>query len=907
MAKKPVKPDATKTTPHDAGNGRLVSDSEMHKATPVDGLYENWFLDYASYVILDRAVPYVEDGLKPVQRRILHAMDELDDGRFNKVANIIGHTMQYHPHGDASIGDAIVNLGQRNLLIETQGNWGNIHTGDSAAAPRYIEARLSKFGREILFNPKTTAWQLSYDGRKKEPVTLPVKFPLLLAQGAEGIAVGLSTKILPHNFCELCECSILALKKQPFTLYPDFPTGGLVDVTDYKGGERGGRVRVRARIKEMDKKTLSITELPFGSTTGSLIESIIKASEKGKIKIRQIEDNTARNVEILVHLAPGASTDITIDALYAFTDCETALSPNCCIILKEKPLFTTVEDVLRRAAEATKQLLKRELEIRLQELEEEWHFSSLEKIFIEKKIYRDIEEATTWEMVLGNIDKGLKPYKKLFRREITQDDIVKLTEIRIKRISKFDAFKADEHIRGLEAEMDEVKNNLAHITDYTVRYYRDLLKKYGAGRERKTEIKTFDTIQANIVAAANTKLYVNRAEGFIGWGLKKDEFVADCSDIDDIIVFRKDGVMQVVRIGEKVYVGKNVEYVGVFRKDDDRAVYHMVYQDGKMGKVYAKRFQVQGVTRNKEYNLTKGGKESQLLYISAMPNGESEVVTVHHKNIPRIRRLEFQFDFGNMVIKGRGAGGNILTKWPVRKVARKSVGASTLASRPIWYDPGIMRLNADGNGFYLGRFDADDKILVLYDDGTYELTSFELTNRYEGKGTVMDMVKFVPDVVVSAIYYDAKDKVYYAKRFLIETTTPDKKFPFIGEEGGNKLAFATARMAPVVQLTVVDKKNKPYEGKEIELEDFVDVKGWKAVGKRITSETVQSVKLVRYEPDPALSTDNDADADEAEEADEAPAPKAAPKTSPKAKAQPKPAKAPTKGKKPGAKGKTLFD
>ncbi len=869
---------------------------------PVETLYENWFLEYASYVILDRAVPYVDDGLKPVQRRILHALNELDDGRFNKVANVIGHAMQYHPHGDASIGDAIVNLGQRNLLIDTQGNWGNIHTGDNAAAPRYIEARLSKFAKEVVFNPKTTTWQLSYDGRKQEPVTLPMKFPLLLAQGAEGIAVGLSTKILPHNFIELCEASIAALRRQPFTLYPDFLTGGLVDVNEYKAGERSGRIRSRARIKELDKKTLVITELAHGTTTVSLIESIIKANDKGKIKIKNIDDNTAKHVEILINLIPGTSPDITIDALYAFTDCEVSLSPNCCIILNDKPLFTTVDDVLRRSAENTKGLLKRELEIRLDELNEDWHFSSLEKIFIEKRIYRDIEEATTWEQVLANIDKGLKPYKKQFRREITQDDIVKLTEIRIKRISKFDSFKADEHIRGLEAEMEEVKNDLAHLTDYTVKFYKELIKKYGKGRERRTEIKAFETIQANTVAAANVKLYVNRVEGFIGWGLKKDEFVADCSDLDDIIVLREDGKMTVVKMADKVFVGKGVLHVAVFRRDDDRTVYHMVYQDGRAGKSMAKRFKVQGITRAKEYDLTRGTAGTKVLYLSVLPNGEGEVVTVRHKDVPRLRRLEFNFDFGQMAIKGRSAGGNLLTKWPVRSVKRKSLGASTLGGRAIYFEPDVMRLNTDQRGDYLGTFSGDDKLLVLYDNGSYELTNYELTNRYDGKGRVVDICKYDPERIVSAIYMDAAGS-YFAKRFLIETTTPDKTFSFIGEEAGSKLLYATIKLAPEVQLMVQGKRGATTEGDKLELEEF-EIKGWKAVGKKLTTTPIVSVELLAYEEDPMLAEQADAEEEEAEAPKRAPKPKA---DKPKPANKPKGAPKPTKGKgKPGRGGNTLF-
>ena len=712
-------------------NGSSIHEEEMHDKRPVSGMYESWFLDYASYVILERAVPAIQDGLKPVQRRILHAMREMDDGRFNKVANIIGATMQYHPHGDASIGDAIVHLGQKDLLIDTQGNWGDIRTGDSAAAARYIEARLSKFALEVVFNPKTTEWQLSYDGRKKEPVTLPIKFPLLLAQGVEGIAVGLSTRILPHNFCELCKGSIEMLKGRSPKLLPDFPTGGMADFSEYNRGKRGGKVRVRATIEEYDKKTLIIKDIPFGSTTTSLIDSIIKANDKGKIKIKKVVDNTAQDVEILVSLAPGQSPDITIDALYAFTNCEISISPNACVIIDEKPHFMSVNDILRINTDQTVALLKRELEIKRDALLEKILFSSLEKIFIENRIYRDIEECETWESVISTIDQGLQPFKKQFYREITEEDIVRLTEIKIKRISRYDSLKADELMKKLEQDLKETEHHLANLTDYAIAYFKNLLEKYGAGRERKTEIKSFDSISAQVVAANNVRLYVNRKEGFIGYGLRKDEFITECSDLDDILVLRKDGVCKVSRISDKVFMGKDILYAGVFKKNDERQVYNMIYLDGKSGRSLAKRFQVLAVTRDKEYNLTKGTKGTKVLYLTANPNAEAESVTVYLTAGSKARKKVFDFDFASLDIKGRGAGGNIVTRYPVRKVALKSEGVSTMGGLDIWYDDTVGRLNRDQRGQFLGKFHGDDRIVVLYRDGTYELTDFELTNRYE--------------------------------------------------------------------------------------------------------------------------------------------------------------------------------
>jgi topoisomerase-4 subunit A len=827
------------------GNISTESDEPIHEVIHVSGMYQNWFLDYASYVILERAVPAIEDGLKPVQRRILHAMKEMDDGRYNKVANIIGSTMQYHPHGDASIGDAIVGLGQKELLIDTQGNWGDVRTGDGAAAPRYIEARLSKFALEVVFNPQTTVWQLSYDGRKREPVTLPVKFPLLLAQGVEGIAVGLSTKILPHNFCELLQASIDLLKGKKVQIFPDFATGGLADFSDYNEGLRGGRVRVRARIEELDKKTLVIRDIPFGTTTTNLIESIVKASDKGKIKIKKVIDNTARDVEIQVQLAPGQSPDITIDALYAFTDCELSISPNACVIIDDKPHFIGVNDILRINNDKTVALLNLELQIRRSELLEKLLFSSLEKIFIENRIYRDIEECETWEAVISTIDEGLSPYKPQFYRDITEDDIVRLTEIKIKRISRFDAFKADELMKRLEDELKETDHHLAHLTDYAIAYYKNLLQKYGKGQERKTEIRAFDTIAASVVAANNVKLYVDRAEGFIGYGNKKDEFICDCSDLDDIIVFRRDGKMMVSRISDKGFVGKDIIHVAVFNKNDERMVYNMIYRDGDSGRSMVKRFQVMAVTRDKEYDLTKGTKGSSVIYFTPNPNGEAEVVTVHLSARARARVKTFDFDFAEIDIKGRGAGGNILTKYPVRKVQLKSEGRSTLGGVDIYYDGAIGRLNRDERGRLLGNFQPDDALLVIYKDGSYELTSFELTNRYEPE-SIEVIEQFRADAVVTAVYLEGGSNLSYAKRFKIETTTLNKRFTFISEERGSRLLYATTNTAPVVHFHVVKKKAK--EEHELSLEEFIDVRGWRAQGNRLAPFPVHNVKEISSTP-----------------------------------------------------------
>jgi len=805
----------------------------------INEMYQSWFLDYASYVILERAVPAVEDGLKPVQRRILHAMKEMDDGRFNKVANIIGQSMQYHPHGDASIGDAIVGLGQKDLLIETQGNWGDARTGDSAAAPRYIEARLSKFALEVAFNAKTTLWQLSYDGRKNEPITLPMKFPLLLAQGTEGIAVGLSTKILPHNFCELIDSAIKHLKGKKFELFPDFMTGGMVDVNNYNDGARGGKVRVRARIEEVDKKTIAIRDVPYGITTTQLVDSILKANDSGKIKIKSVTDNTAKDVELAVQLAPGVSTNQTIDALYAFTDCEISISPNACIIIADKPHFVGASDLLKHSVQHTKDLLLRELEIKLNELEEDWHYSSLEKIFIEKRIYRDIEEQTTWEGVLKAIDDGLKPYKKRFRREIVQEDILRLTEIRIKRISKYDTFKADEHIKGVEAEIEEVKNNIAHLNDYTIKYYENLLKKYGKGRERKTEIRPFETIQATTVAIANTKLYVNFKEGFIGTSLKKDEFAFDCSDIDNIIVFRKDGKMMVTKVADKTFIGKDIKDLAILHKNDERTTYNMLYMDGKTGITYAKRFNVTGITRDKLYDLTRGSK---VQYLSINPNGEAEVLTLTLYPDSKARTKVFDYYFEELEIKGRAAQGNQVTKYPVKSVKFKEKGRSTLSAPQIWYDDSVGRLNKDGHGLLLGRFDEKDRIIVFYKDGTYEVTGFDITNRYDADNVEL-IEKFHPEKVVTAIYYEAKSKQFNVKRFMIESQTNKSRYTFIKEGEGNYLKLVTTQQEPVVIVRTGKKKTELKED-IVPLHETIDVTGWKTIGSYLAGEDMKEITLL---------------------------------------------------------------
>lgn len=832
-------------------NGQHSSDEPLHDVVPVSGMYENWFLDYASYVILERAVPAINDGLKPVQRRILHAMKEMDDGRYNKVANIIGSTMQYHPHGDMSIGDAMVNLGQKDLLIDMQGNWGDVRTGDRAAASRYIEARPSKLALDILYNPQTTEWQLSYDGRKKEPVTLPVKFPLLLAQGVEGIAVGLSTKILPHNFCELIDASIRHLKGKSFKLYPDFLTGGTIDIEEYNKGHRGGKVKVRAKIEEYDKKQLVIKDIPFGTTTTSLIESIIKANDKGKIKIKKVVDNTAKDIEILVQLAPGVSPDITIDALYAFTDCQVSISPNACVIVEDKPLFTNVHEILKINTDQTVDLLRQELEIRKGELLEKILFSSLEKIFIENRIYRDIEECETWESVLETIDQGLEPFKAQFYREITQDDIVRLTEIKIKRISRFDAFKADEMMRKLQEELAQVEHHLANIIDYAVDYYQNLLTKYGKGRERRTEISSIETIAATAVAANNAKLYANFKDGFIGYGLKKDEFISDCSDLDDIIVFRKDGRCVVTKIQDKVFVGKDIIYAGVFKKNDERMVYNLAYLDGKSGRTMVKRFNVTSVTRDKEYNLTKSEKGSKVHYFTANPNGEAEVVTVYLTAGAKARKKIFDFDFAEIDIKGRGAGGNILTKYPVRKVDLKSEGKSTLAGTNIWYDESIGRLNRDERGIHLGNFNADDKVICFYKDGSYELTSFELSNHYND-GQIFSIHKFDPEQILSVIHQDGESKVVYVKRFVIETMTVGKAFSFINESANSKMLHISVASEPKVKVTYRKKGERSKSQKELSLADLIEKKGWKSIGNKFPIQNISGVEEIAVASEEAV-------------------------------------------------------
>ncbi|MDI9873970.1 DNA gyrase/topoisomerase IV subunit A [Flectobacillus rivi] len=823
-------------------NKNTKSEEALHEQVAVAGLYENWFLEYASYVILERAVPAVEDGLKPVQRRILHALNEMDDGRFNKVANVIGQTMQYHPHGDASINEALVNMGQKDLLFDCQGNWGDIRTGDSAAAARYIEVRLSKFAQDVVFNPQTTEWQLSYDGRKREPITLPVKFPLLLAQGVEGIAVGLATKIMPHNFVELIEASIDILKNKNVEVYPDFLTGGLIDVSNYNDGMRGGKIRVRAKIEELDKKTLIIKEIPFATTTTSLIESIIKANDAGKIKIKKVIDNTAKEVEIQVQLAPGTSPDVTIDALYAFTDCEVSISPNACVIIADKPHFVGVSEILKVCTRQTLELLEQELEIRKGELLEKLLFSSLEKIFIQNKIYRDIETCETFEEVVATVDKGLEPYKPQFYREIVEEDLLRLLEIRIKRISKFDSFKADELMIKLQEELNEVNDNLANLVRYAIDYYKMLLKKYGKGRERKTEIRNFNTITAAVVAAANQKLYVDREGGFIGYSLKKDEYVMDCSDIDDIIVFRKDGSCVVTKIQDKVFVGKDIIYCSVFKKNDDRKVYNLVYFDAKSGTSYIKRFKITAVTRDRVYDLTAGNPKSKVLYFTANDNGEAEVIQVNLTASCTARVKQFEYDFKDLLIKGRDSMGNVLTKYPVRKIVQKSAGVSTLGGLDIWYDPTIGRLNRDEHGKYLGNFEAKDHILVIYNDGQYELTNFELTNRYEPKDIAV-LIKFVPESIISAVYYDGASKLYYVKRFRIETTTVDKKFLFISDEKGSKLHFASVDVYPRIELTFKkDEKGASLEHEEIALDEVAEIRGWKALGSKLSTHKVQAIK-----------------------------------------------------------------
>ncbi|WPU98276.1 DNA gyrase/topoisomerase IV subunit A [Mucilaginibacter sp. cycad4] len=825
------------------------NEEKLHAVTSLDGLYENWFLDYASYVILDRAVPHINDGLKPVQRRILHSLKEMDDGRFNKAANVIGNTMKYHPHGDASIGDAMVQIGQKNLLIDCQGNWGDPVTGDSAAAPRYIEARLSKFALDVVFNPDTTVWQASYDGRNKEPITLPVKFPLLLAQGAEGIAVGLATKILPHNFIELIDASIAVLKGERPNLLPDFPTGGMADASLYNEGQRGGKVRVRAKIIERDKKTLAITEIPFTTTTGSLIDSVISANDKGKIKIKKIEDNTAKDVEIIIHLAPGISPDVTIDALYAFTDCEVSISPNTCVIQDDKPRFMSVNDMLTESTFFTKDLLKQELEIRLKDLMEKIFFSSLLKIFIQEGMYKnpDYENSGNFEVVLEVLNRLFEPFFPQFYRTILPEDYKKLIDKPMSSITRFDVKKADEQMKALENEIKQVKHHLKHLTEYTIAWFEKLKDKYGKDRERKTELRTFDKVEAAQVALANVKLYVNRADGFIGSGLKKDdsvEYVGDCSDIDEIIVFRGDGRCMITKVQDKVFVGKDIIHVAVFKKNDERTVYNMIYKDGESGISYIKRFSVVGVTRDKEYDLTKGTKGSKVLYFTANPNGEAEVVNVALKPHAKLKKLQFDEDFAAIAIKGRGSMGNIITKYPVKKIMLKSKGVSTLAGRKIWYDDILKRLNADGRGKYLGEFDGDDRILNVLSNGIYELTSFDLNNHFDDKMILIE--KYEAQKVYSVIHIDGKSKNYMVKRFTFENIALGKQISIISDEPGSKLVLM-AQAAPVVSVVQLKGKDQTPETIELNLSEVIDVKGMKAMGNRLSQHPIKSVELISDE------------------------------------------------------------
>ena len=799
--------------------------------TGVQGQYRNWFLDYASYVILERAIPAIEDGLKPVQRRILHAMKEMDDGRFNKVANIIGQSMQYHPHGDASIGDALVNLGQKDLLIETQGNWGDVRTGDEAAASRYIEARLSKFALDVAFNPKTTTWQLSYDGRKNEPVTLPMKFPLLLAQGADGIAVGLSTKLLPHNFCELIDASIKYLKGKRFEIFPDFQTGGMIDVANYNEGKRGGKVRVRAHIEELDKKTLVIKDVPYGVTTTQLMESITKANDQGKIKIKKVTDVTAKDVEIHIDLAAGISPDITIDALYAFTDCEVSISPNACVIVDHKPQFMGVHELLKVSADNTRELLKRELEIKLGELEDKWHYTSLEKIFFEEKIYKELEQKhSTWDAVIEAIDKAFTPFKKKLKRAIEREDILKLTEKPVRRIYRLDINELNEQIKSIEADIKQVKYDLEHLTDFAVAYFETLLKKYGKGRERKTEIKEFDTIQVKHVAIANTKLYINRSEGFIGTGLKKDEFLCDCSDYDDIIAFTRSGTMKVVKVSDKVFIGKDILHAAVFQKNDERTTYNMIYLDGATGTSYAKRFNVTGITREKEYDLTKGSDKSKVHYFTANLNGEAEVVKIVLSPNCTARNKEFDFYFEELEIKGRSSMGNQVTKYPIKAVKLKEAGKSTLAGRKLWFDDKFGRLNTEEKGQYLGSFE-EEKLLVIYHDGSYELTDTEMTQRFEPEKITL-IEKFDSNKIITAVYLDNDKKQYNIKRFKIETSTMKTQFLFIKEGEGNRLEAVTTEDEPI--LVVQTGKGAQVRKAKFKVGKMVEVMGWKAVGAKLT-------------------------------------------------------------------------
>ncbi len=842
-------------------NGYVPENGQDDNVISLSGMYKEYFLDYASYVILERAVPSIEDGLKPVQRRILHALKEKDDGRYHKVANIIGNTMQYHPHGDAAIGDALVNLGQKDLLIDCQGNWGDSRTGDRAAAPRYIEARLTKFALEVAFNAQTTEWQISYDGRKKEPINLPMKFPLLLAQGADGIAVGLSTKILPHNFIELIKASIKILEDKYVQIFPDFQTGGSIDVSDYNSGKRGGKVRVRAKIEKIDKNTIAIKELPYGVTTTSLIDSILKANEKGKIKIKKVVDNTAQHVEILVDLATGVSPDVTIDALYAFTNCEVSISPNACVIIDDKPHFMKVSELLKVCTENTKALLKLELEIKKKELEEKLHFASLEKIFIQNRIYREIEECETWEAVIETIDRELKKYvvspsekpKKTDKRirlyrDVTEDDIVRLTEIKIKRISKYNSFKADELIAKLEEELKQTIHYLNNLTTFTIDYYQQLLDKYGKGKERRTKIEVFDNIEVRQVVQNNSKLYVDRKAGFIGSGLKKEEFVMDCSDIDDIIVFCKDGTFKVVRMADKVFIGKDIIHVSVWKKGDDRTTYNMIYVDSKSGKSMAKRFNVKSITRDKAYHLTKGNPNSKVHYFTANPNGESEIVSIQLSQGCKAHKKLFDFDFDWLTIKGRASQGNLVTKYPIRKVTQKEVGKSTLGAIKFWMDEVSGRLNTEERGIYLGEFDTGDNLLIVYKDGSYEVADMdmEMVRKFEPK-EMFSISKLTPETVITAVYFEGAKKWTVVKRFQVETSTNNQKFPFLTEHKSSKLLYASTDPDPKIRYTTKDKKEKV--DWELDLKDFIDVKGWKSMGNKLSDQRITGIKELKSTTD----------------------------------------------------------
>ncbi len=828
------------------------NDKADDNVVTLSGMYKEYFLDYASYVILERAVPSIEDGLKPVQRRILHSMKEMDDGRYHKVANIIGQTMQYHPHGDAAIGDALVNLGQKDLLIDCQGNWGDNRTGDRSAAPRYIEARLTKFALDVAFNAQTTDWQVTYDGRKKEPINLPMKFPLLLAQGADGIAVGLSTKILPHNFIELIRASIKILQDKYVQIYPDFQNGGSIDVTNYNGGKRGGKVRVRAKIEKVDKNTLVIRELPYAVTTTSLIESILKANDKGKIKIKKVVDNTAKDVEVLIDLAPGISPDVTIDALYAFTNCEVSISPNACVIIEDKPHFLKITDMLKTCTELTKELLRMELEIRKGELEEKLHFSSLEKIFIKNRIYREIEECETWEAVIKTIDKELEKYvstpkdkakkgdKRIkLLRDVTEEDITRLTEIKIKRISKYNSFKADEIIAKLEEELKEVKHHLNNLTAYAIAYYENLLKKYGKGKERRTKIEEFDNIEVRHVVQNNTKLYVDRKSGFLGSGLKKDEFVSDCSDIDDIIAFCKNGTFKVVRMADKVFIDKDIIHIAVWKKGDERTTYNMIYVDGKSGKSYAKRFNVKAITRDKVYDLGKGAKGTKVHYFTANPNGESETVSVQLSQGCKAHKKIFEFDFDWIAIKGRASQGNIATKYPIRKVTQLEVGKSTLGAIKIWMDEVSGKLNTEERGLFLGDFDTGTSILAVYKDGSYEVADLDMMRKFDPK-ELCSISKFDEQTVITAVYFEGAKSCTVVKRFQVETTTNNQKFNFLTEHKNSKLYFASIKENPVITYSTKLKSKKT--DWELEVAGFIDVKGWKAIGNKLIDQKLIGVK-----------------------------------------------------------------